>query len=304
MSANENSAPVEAAAAASTPRSRLPRWTRHETLVLIQARRAMERRGLQLPVRPRPKWAAVSAYCRRHGVERGPMQCRKRWGNLSWDLKKIVAWEAKAGAGAGPGPRAAPAQPHESFWDMRGEQRRARQLPSSFDREVYDALVCGTVAAAEDAAAVLPDLGDGELHGVYRQPPIMVMPISARKYEPPPASSEHECSGPVTESEKKAGAAASDKNSTSQHDGGGGFKDSDATFVAEAEGTATATPAATVSIGIGKQVIEALERGNRALAQQMEAQRSSWDEDREHRAALLGTLDRLANAVARIADKL
>jgi len=131
----------------------------------------MERRGLALPapVRPRPKWAAVSAYCRCHGVERGPMQCRKRWGNLSWDLKKIVAWEGKA-AGAG----AAPPQLHESFWDMRGDQRRARQLPSSFDREVYDALVCGT-----SAAAAPPDLGDGELEGVFRQqPPIMVMPLS------------------------------------------------------------------------------------------------------------------------------
>jgi len=106
---------------------------------------------------------------------------------------------------------------------------------------------------------------------------------------------------PVTESDKKAGAAASDKNSTSQHDGGG-FKDSDATFVAEAEGATTATPAATVSIG--KQVIEALERGNRALAQQLEAHKSSWRADREQRAALLGALDRLAGAVARIADKL
>jgi hypothetical protein len=106
----------------------------------------------------------------------------------------------------------------------------------------------------------------------------------------------------VTESDKKTGAAASDKNSTSQHDGGGGgggggYKDSDATFVAG--GT---TPAATVSIG--KQVIEALERGNRALEQQLEAQRSSLRADREHRAALLGVLDRLAGAVARIADKL
>ncbi|XP_062187602.1 trihelix transcription factor ASR3-like [Phragmites australis] len=292
MSANENSPRVEAAAA-STPRSRLPRWTRHETLVLIQARRAMERRGLQLPVRPRPKWAAVSAYCGRHGVERGPMQCRKRWGNLSWDLKKIVAWEGKA---------AAAAPQHESFWDMRGEQRRARQLPSSFDREVYNALVCGT-AAGEDAA-VLPDFGE-ELDGVYEQPPIMVMPISARKYEPPPASSEHECSDPVTESEKKAGAA-SDKNSTSQQNGGGGgggFKDSDATFVAGAEGTtAAATPAETVSIG--KQVVEALERGNRALAQQLEAQKINWDADREQRTALLATMDKLTDAVARIADKL
>lgn len=187
MSANENSPPVEAAAAAaaaaaSTPRSRLPRWTRHETLVLIQARRAMERRGLQLPaVRPRPKWAAVSAYCRRHGVERGPMQCRKRWGNLSWDLKKIVAWEGKAIAGSGAG--AAGDAQHESFWDMRGDQRRARQLPSSFDREVYDALVCGASAGdGEDAGAAVmpPDFGDGELEGVYRQPPIMVMPISGQ----------------------------------------------------------------------------------------------------------------------------
>ncbi|TVU34609.1 hypothetical protein EJB05_16446, partial [Eragrostis curvula] len=303
--ANENSPPVEAAAAAapSTPRSRLPRWTRHETLVLIQARRAMERRGPQQQlVRPRPKWAAVSAYCRRHGVERGPMQCRKRWGNLSWDLKKIVAWEGKAtGAGDGGEP-----QQHESFWDMRGEERRARLLPSSFDREVYDAIVCGTPAAAagEDAAAaVMPDFGE-EMDGAYeQQPPIMVMPISARRYEPPPASSEHECSNPVTESAKKAGGAASDKNSTSQQNNvGGGLKDSDATFVAGAEGVAAGTPAATVSIG--KQVIEALERGNRALLQQLEAQKSNWDADREQRTALLAALDRLGDAVTRIADKL
>lgn len=155
MSVNGNSPAVEAAA--STPRSRLPRWTRHETLVLIQARRAMERRGLQQPVRP--KWAAVSAYCRRHGVERGPMQCRKRWGNLSWDLKKIVAWEGN--------------RTHESsFWDMRGDERRARQLPSSFDREVYDAIVAG-----EDAAAV--DFGE-EMDGAFEQPPIMAVPISGQ----------------------------------------------------------------------------------------------------------------------------
>jgi hypothetical protein len=119
----------------------------------------------------------------------------------------------------------------------------------------------------------------------------------------------------VTETDqKKAGAAASDKNSTSsQHDGGsgggggggGGFKDSDATFVADqAEGTATATPAATATASIGKQVMDALERGNRALAQQLEAHKRSWDADREQRAALLRAMDRVADAVCRIADKL
>jgi len=107
----------------------------------------------------------------------------------------------------------------------------------------------------------------------------------------------------VTESDqKKAGAAASDKNSTSSQHDGGGFKDSDATFVADqAEGTATATPA---TASIGKQVIEALERGNRALAQQLEEHRRIWDADREQRAALLRAMDRVADAVCRIDDKL
>ena len=101
--------------------------------------------------------------------------------------------------------------------------------------------------------------------------------------------------------------AASDKNSTSSQHDGGGFKDSDATFVADqAEGTATATPAATATAtaSIGKQVIEALERGNRALAQQLEEHRRSWDADREQRAALLRAMDRVADAVCRIDDKL
>ena len=96
-----------------------------------------------------------------------------------------------------------------------------------------------------------------------------------------------------TESAKKP---SSEKNSTSQ-------QDSEATFgagVGAAEGAATAT--ATTSLG--RQVAEALERGNRVLVEQLEAQRASWDADREHRRALLGAVNKLADAVARIADKL
>uniref|UniRef100_A0A0E0CCG2 Myb-like domain-containing protein n=1 Tax=Oryza meridionalis TaxID=40149 RepID=A0A0E0CCG2_9ORYZ len=291
------------AAGAGTPRSRLPRWTRHETLVLLQARRAMEHRGRRSPQPVRLKWAAVSAYCRRHGVERGPMQCRKRWGNLSWDLKKIVAWEKNlaaavvSGAGdnavaAGEGEGEAPPPPGlESFWDMRGEQRRARQLPSSFDREVYDALVGGHDAAPPSDFG--EDLADGDDVDADElpppPPPLMVMPISA------------------TVSAKRGGAA-SDKNSTSQHDGGGGggLKDSEATYgagVGGEEGTTTATATATTT-SIGRQVIEALERGNRMLGDQLEAQRAAWDAEREQRAALLAAVDKLAGAVCRIADKL
>uniref|UniRef100_A0ACD5WKB5 Uncharacterized protein n=1 Tax=Avena sativa TaxID=4498 RepID=A0ACD5WKB5_AVESA len=289
----------------TTPRSRLPRWTRHETMVLIQAKRATEQRAAQ-PVRL--KWAVVSAYCRRHGVERGPMQCRKRWGNLSWDLKKIVAWEKKndilADAAAG---EATPEQQQQqqrgtSFWDMRGEERRARLLPSSFDREVYDAIV-----SANNAKQLSPDSGEemelaegGDEADEHPPPqPIMAVPISARMYEPvPPASSQsqQECSDPVTESAKKP---SSEKNSTSQ-------QDSEATFgvgVGAAEGTATAT-ATGATTSLGRLVAEALERGNRVLAEQLEAQRANWDADREHRRALLGAVNKLADAVARIADKL
>lgn len=106
----------------------------------------------------------------------------------------------------------------------------------------------------------------------------------------------------------KRGGAASDKNSTSQHDGGGGggLKDSEATYgagVGGEEGTTTATATATTT-SIGRQVIEALERGNRMLGDQLEAQRAAWDAEREQRVALLAAVDKLAGAVCRIADKL
>ncbi|XP_040376007.1 trihelix transcription factor ASR3-like [Oryza brachyantha] len=311
-----------AAATASTPRSRLPRWTRHETLVLLQAKRAMEQRGRRSPQPLRLNWAVVSAYCRRHGVERGPMQCRKRWGNLSWDLKKIVAWEKNlattaadavvpgAGGGGAPDAEAPPPTALESFWDMRGEQRRARLLPSSFDREVYNALVGGVDAAAPPSyfGEDLADADDVDADEPPPPPPLMVMPISARKYEPPATSSQRECSDAATASAKKVGEA-SDKNSTSQHDGGcggGGLKDSEATYGGGGgaeEGTTTATATAATA-SIGRQVIEALERGNRMLGDQLEAQRAMWDMERDQRAALLAAVNKLASAVCRIADKL
>ncbi|KAL4192154.1 hypothetical protein AMTRI_Chr06g170830 [Amborella trichopoda] len=117
---------------------RLPRWTRQEILVLIQGKRVAESRVSKKRGRfdpsdsgdgsaPEPKWAAISAYCKRHGVDRGPVQCRKRWSNLAGDYKKIKEWDS-----ANPEP--------ESFWSMRNDSRRERKLPGFFDREVFDVL--------------------------------------------------------------------------------------------------------------------------------------------------------------------
>ena len=100
------------------------------------------------------KWAAVAEYFRRHGVDRGPVQCRKRWSNLAGDYKKIREWE-----------RVFAARKEASFWAMRNDARRERRLPGFFDREVYDILegrAVGNVAAAAATAAARPVVVDVE----------------------------------------------------------------------------------------------------------------------------------------------
>ncbi|CAK9177490.1 unnamed protein product [Ilex paraguariensis] len=117
-----------------TPRH--PRWTRQETMVLIQGKKIAENRGQKgrrsssvLGVdKFEPKWDTVSSYCKQHGVNRGPVQCRKRWSNLIGDFKKIKTWESQVKEEA------------ESFWEMRNDLKREKKLPGFFDREVYNVL--------------------------------------------------------------------------------------------------------------------------------------------------------------------
>ncbi|KAK4785914.1 hypothetical protein SAY86_002603 [Trapa natans] len=65
----------------------------------------------------------VSNYFRQRMVNREPVQCRMRWGNLAEDYKKIKEWEARI------------KDETESFWIMRSDLRRERRLPGCFDRE-------------------------------------------------------------------------------------------------------------------------------------------------------------------------
>lgn len=61
-----------------TPRH--SRWTRQETLVLIQGKKIAEERAHRGRKstsvfgsdKPEPKWDSVSSYCRQHGADRGP----------------------------------------------------------------------------------------------------------------------------------------------------------------------------------------------------------------------------------------
>lgn len=296
---------------------RLPRWTRQELLVLIQGKRVAEnrvRRGRSAVLafgstQVEPKWSSVSSYCKRHGVNRGPVQCRKRWSNLAGDFKKIKEWESQIKEEA------------ESFWVMRNDLRRERKLPGFFDREVYDILDGGGASSAapepgadgdnslvlslapSEAQAQAQAQADTENEvvfdsgrtaaaddGLFSDEPIRSpekdkepgpTPISATQYEPvsqgvpPPAAADKETSpSPETYQGRKRKRPATDSEETSLQD----------------------------------QLIEAMERNGKLLSSQLEIQNTNSQLDREqrneHASSLFAVLNKLADAMVRIADKL
>lgn len=293
----------------STRPPRLPRWTRQEILVLIQGKRVAEGRARRGRVggsaQLEPKWASVASYCKRHGVNRGPVQCRKRWSNLAGDFKKIKEWETNKLDGP------------DSFWVMRNDLRRERRLPGFFDREVYDILdgadakkggeeVAEEAGEEEDEAEVIFDSGrsaaaeeglfsDFEQSGSPEkevptaESPVAVAaptPISEKQYQP--FHAENLAADVATE---KQPSVNPEKVSTSQ-----GQKRR--RILLEADG---ATP-------LQNHLIEVLEQNSKMLTAQFEAQNINCQLDRDlrkdHTASLVGVLGKLADALGKIADKL
>lgn len=134
-----------------TKATRHPRWTRQETLVLIQAKKMIEN-GEQVcryksasgfVHQTDPKWDMVSSFCQQQGVMRGPVQCRKRWGNLLTDFRKIKKWESGIKEEA------------ESFWMMRNDRRKENKLPGFFDEVVYRVLDGGVCTASAFPLALI-----------------------------------------------------------------------------------------------------------------------------------------------------
>ncbi|XP_076919164.1 trihelix transcription factor ASR3-like isoform X2 [Bidens hawaiensis] len=285
---------------------RLPRWTRQELLVLIQGKKVAEnrvRRGRTAVLafgssQVEPKWSSVSSYCKRHGVNRGPVQCRKRWSNLAGDFKKIKEWESQIKEEA------------ESFWVMRNDLRRERKLPGFFDREVYDILDGGRAvpdgdkdnslnlslapsvaeeeeeeedkAKVEEINEVVFDSGrtataDEGLFSDGSPEKVAPIPISATQYDPPPAADKESSPGPETYQERERERKRK-------------------------------RPEEAEEVSLQKQLIEAMERNGRLLSSQLEIQNTNSQLDREqrrdHASSLFGVLNKLADAMTRIADKL
>ncbi|GAV72096.1 Myb_DNA-bind_4 domain-containing protein [Cephalotus follicularis] len=304
---------------------RLPRWTRQEILVLIQGKRVAEnrvRRGRTTGMafgsaQVEPKWASVSSYCKRHGVNRGPVQCRKRWSNLAGDFKKIKEWESQI------------REETESFWVMRNDLRRERKLPGFFDKEVYDILDGGQAAPAATGLDLAlapssahvepidaPEISDAVFDsgrsaaaedGLFSdfeqeeagaspekeaatacKPVPAPSPISEKLYQPV----QRECAGQDTTNEKQQ--ATNPEIGSTSHD------------VRKRKRLAPYGEEET-SI-LQSQLIDVLERNGKMLTAQLEAQNTNFQMDRvqrkDHGDSLVAVLNKLAEALGRIADKL
>ncbi|KAJ7957485.1 Trihelix transcription factor ASR3 [Quillaja saponaria] len=308
---------------------RLPRWTRQEILVLIQGKRDAENlvkgRTSGFPFgsgQVEPKWASVSSYCRKHGVNRGPVQCRKRWSNLAGDYKKIKEWESQI------------REETESFWVMRNDIRRERKLPGFFDKEVYDILDAGSQAPAlalaqargiDTTTATVEDRkkgggtteegaeADGEPHLLSNGRSAAVEDGLFSDFEQDEAvgnevpAAAREIPGPIPISEKQhqplmlrfQEGITKEKQPSSNPEIG-----STAEGIKKRKLFTTDRQEETLQY----KLIDILERNGKMLTAQLEAQTTNLQLDREQRKdhvdTLVAVLDKFAEALGRIADKL
>ncbi|KAJ0240133.1 Trihelix transcription factor ASR3 [Hirschfeldia incana] len=291
---NNNTTPSNEGGDDGVKTARLPRWTRQEILVLIQGKRVAENRvrrgraaGMALGSgQMEPKWASVSSYCRRHGVNRGPVQCRKRWSNLAGDYKKIKEWESRV------------MEESESYWVMRNDVRRERKLPGFFDREVYDIV---------DGGVVPPPAGPGLALGLA--------PASTSGEEPS-RSVEKLCLASAPKSlqdrEKQAACEAAEQGGMKERHQEAANPEAGSTSQEERKRKRTSggedKEEGEATKSMQNQLIEILERNGQLLVAQLEVQNTNLKLDREQRKDhgdnLVAVLNKLADAVAKIADKL
>ncbi|KAL3685831.1 hypothetical protein R1sor_003853 [Riccia sorocarpa] len=124
--------PIEQVDESTERQNRNPRWSQHETLVLITAKKQQSEELATAIPRPRSltaddRWEAIAAFCKANGCERNAYQCRKRWFALFGDYKKVKEWHRSSA---------------ESYWGMKSDRRRENRLPGTFDRVVFSSMDC------------------------------------------------------------------------------------------------------------------------------------------------------------------
>ncbi|KEH44363.1 putative transcription factor MYB family [Medicago truncatula] len=281
------------------PAGRLQRWTRQEILVLVHGKNDAESR-----LKPgrngslfgsfEKKWTLVSSYCEKHGVNRTPIQCKKRWGNLTADYKKIKEWESQV------------SDETESFWLMNVELRRERKLPGCFDIEVYNILDSAVAANAVPVAVAAPVsevVGDEEVY-IYD---------SNRK-----VSGEDELFSDLEKDDNvlspvPISVSVSEKQFIPLLSGlqgeGNAINEKQPGERKRKRGVATeGNIEEEEEESVQSELIKVLEKNGKMLCEQLEARNKSLQLDRQQQnqtaTKMVAVLDKLANALGRIADKL
>ncbi|KAF3793054.1 Trihelix transcription factor [Nymphaea thermarum] len=273
---------------------RFPRWTRQEIIVLIEGKRLEESKGRKYRVidgestaNVESKWSSISSYCKKHGVYREAVQCRKRWSTLSRDYKRIKEWEAT--------------NRNASFWVLRTDLRRENKLPGFFDPELYEVLercfggkrsdnfsVKVEPEAALDDSQAKADEGlfsDAE-HSVHED----AVPESPEKQivDSPSVT-------PGIQPDKTATPCSTAERGSPSHIQGKKRRLSSP----EENGGRNARQ---------QQILSVLERNGMALSAHIAAHNLNCELDRNQRAEqgknLIGVLAKLADTLGRIADKL
>ncbi|KAG8379565.1 hypothetical protein BUALT_Bualt07G0102200 [Buddleja alternifolia] len=292
---------------------RHPRWTRQETLVLIQGKNIAEERGRRGrgsssvfgsgPLEP--KWDFVSSYCRQHATNRGPVQCRKRWSNLVSDFKKIKTWENEV------------RKEGESYWMMRSDLRRERRLPGFFDQEVYDVLDGKAFTINEYQLALVTSIDDG-LDGVEAEDEdedeedeegLISEENSQEKEKASTDGKKKKIPSPVPISEMRYQPF----HQAYPNQGTGSKRPPSPQFCRDCEfqeGAKRRRQSSTgcQNINVDDQLIKALERNTSLLNERLEAQKVNYEMDREQQkeqhGSLITALNKINDALEKIANKL
>ncbi|KAK4735798.1 hypothetical protein R3W88_010059 [Solanum pinnatisectum] len=302
-----------------TPRH--SRWTRQETLVLIQGKKIAEERAQRGRKstsvfgsdKPEPKWDSVSSYCRQHRADRGPVQCRKRWSNMISDFKKIKTWETQTNGSS------------ESYWIISNDLRREKRLPGSFDREVYNvldgkeftaeayqlALVTittdekldyGVETVEEEEAEEGEEENDNVSHtGEYTMEDDAMPPAAEEVGSSPPK--EHI----VIDKKAKSIPSPVARSGTAEGEQPGSDFWNSPMFKDRAK-KRRLSPDGCIDSNLGYNLLKTLEHNTNMLHSQLDAQMENRQRDREQQKeqtdSLIAALNKVADAVGRVADKM
>eukprot|EP00271_Cylindrocystis_brebissonii_P020329 TRINITY_DN668_c0_g11_i1.p1 TRINITY_DN668_c0_g11~~TRINITY_DN668_c0_g11_i1.p1 ORF type:complete len:532 (+),score=114.55 TRINITY_DN668_c0_g11_i1:373-1968(+) len=112
-------------------RRRSSMWTHQEILLLIQEKRKNVERHrsdstLGRNVGGEVKWAEVSKCLEGFNINKSLRMCKKKWESMVQHYRAISSYHEKGGT--------------PTFWELDAVTRKARDLPTRFDLEVYNAM--------------------------------------------------------------------------------------------------------------------------------------------------------------------